>query len=378
MNMVTQLFQKLDTVSISAIQTIYTSLVTALLPVFTVGVTLYVVYWGYEMIYGRASLTAGAFVWRMLRIWLIYLIAFSWSPFSILVVNVFTSTADGVATAVCTGVGGTGCSSPESAVGSQLSMVFSNGLTAAKTISASGGWGAAFSLGLLAIIDIVAVVIFIAVAITLVMIGKVALFVLLGLAPLFIAMALFDFSSTLFTGWLRTCVQYAIVPVIVYGILSFLLTIMNAAIANVAGITDMSSGLTLLGPFLILCVVGVVILLQALPIAASIAGGAALYNPFPSMVTYAARDYRMRRALMYGRGGGGGGSGPALLPPPSSGGGQATITQGSNTISPGPGPGGFGGYYASPAAEQVAGALLASRVAQYRARNRNDASQSES
>src|SRR5208283_3183561 len=62
---VTQLFQKLDTVSISAIQTIYTSLVTALLPVFTVGVTLYVVYWGYEMIYGRASLTAGAFVWRM-------------------------------------------------------------------------------------------------------------------------------------------------------------------------------------------------------------------------------------------------------------------------------------------------------------------------
>ena len=316
---------------------------TALLPVFTVGVTLYVVYWGYEMIYGRASLTAGAFVWRMLRIWLIYLIAFSWSPFSILVVNVFTSTADGVATAVCTGVGGTGCSSPESAVGSQLSMVFSNGLTAAKTISASGGWGAAFSLGLLAIIDIVAVVIFVAVAITLVMIGKVALFVLLGLAPLFIAMALFDFSSTLFTGWLRTCVQYAIVPVIVYGILSFLLTIMNAAIANVAGITDMSSGLTLLGPFLILCVVGVVILLQALPIAASIAGGAALYNPFPSMVTYAARDYRMRRALMYGRGGGGSGSGPALLPPPSLGGGQATITQGSNTISPGPGPGGFGG-----------------------------------
>jgi len=215
MNMVTQLFQKLDTVSISAIQTIYTSLMTALLPVFTVGVTLYVVYWGYEMIYGRASLTAGAFVWRMLRIWLIYFIAFSWSPFSILVVNVFTSTADGVATAVCSGVGGTGCSSPESAVGSQLSMVFSNGLTAAKTISASGGWGAAFSLGLLAIIDIVAVVIFVAVAITLVMIGKVALFVLLGLAPLFIAMALFDFSSTLFTGWLRTCVQYAIVPVIV-------------------------------------------------------------------------------------------------------------------------------------------------------------------
>ena len=271
MNVVTQLFQKIDSVSINAIQTIYSALVSALMPVFSVGVTIYVVYWGYEMIYGRAPLTAGSFVWRMLRIWLIYLIAFNWSAFSTLVVNVFTNTADGVATAVCTGVGGTSCGTPETAVASQLSNVLTNGLTAAKTIAASGGWGAALTLGLLAVVDIIATIIFVAAAITLVMIGKVALFVLLGLAPLFIAMALFDFSSTLFTGWLRTCAQYAIVPMLVYGILSFLLTIMNAAITNVGGITDISSGLTVLVPFLILCVVGTVILFQAMPIAASIA-----------------------------------------------------------------------------------------------------------
>ena len=46
MNVVTQLFQKIDSVSINAIQTIYSALVTALLPVFSVGVTIYVVYWG--------------------------------------------------------------------------------------------------------------------------------------------------------------------------------------------------------------------------------------------------------------------------------------------------------------------------------------------
>ena len=369
MNVVTQLFQKIDSVSINAIQTIYSALVTALLPVFSIGVTIYVVYWGYEMIYGRAPLTAGAFVWRMLRIWLIYLIAFNWSSFSTLVVNVFTNTADGVATAVCTGVGGTNCGTPETAIGSQLSNVLTNGLAAAKTIAASGGWGAALTLGLLAVVDIIATIIFVAAAITLVMIGKVALFVLLGLAPLFIAMALFDFSSTLFTGWLRTCAQYAIVPMLVYGILSFLLTIMNAAIANVGGITDISSGLTVLVPFLILCVVGTVILFQAMPIAASIAGGSSLYNPFPGMVSHAARDHRMRRYLASNRSVGG----APMLPAPSSGGGggQATIVQGGNTISPGPGPA-YAGSYPSPAAEQVAGALLATRYAQYRARNGAD------
>ena len=47
MNVVTQLFQKIDSVSINAIETIYSALVTALIPVFSVGVTIYVVYWGY-------------------------------------------------------------------------------------------------------------------------------------------------------------------------------------------------------------------------------------------------------------------------------------------------------------------------------------------
>jgi type IV secretion system protein VirB6 len=152
------------------------------------------------------------------------------------------------------------------------------------------------------------------------------------------------------------------VPMLVYGILSFLLTIMNAAITNVGGITDISSGLTVLVPFLILCVVGTVILFQAMPIAASIAGGSSLYNPFPGMVSNAMRDYRMRRYISSSRGGGG----APLLPAPSSGGGSggATITQGGATISPGP-----GSPYASPAAEQVAGALLATRYAQYRTRN---------
>jgi type IV secretion system protein VirB6 len=187
-------------------------------------------------------------------------------------------------------------------------------------------------------------------------------------------MALFDFSSTLFTGWLRTCAQYAIVPMLVYGILSFLLTIMNAAITNVGGITDISSGLTVLVPFLILCVVGTVILFQAMPIAASIAGGSSLYNPFPGMVSNAVRDYRMRRFLASSRGVAGV---PMLPAPPSGGGGPATITQGGNTISPGPGSGYASSSYASPAAEQVAGALLATRYAQYRARNGADNPQTE-
>jgi hypothetical protein len=82
----------------------------------------------------------------------------------------------------------------------------------------------------------------------------------------------------------------------------------------------------------------------------------------------------MRRYLASNRSVGG----APMLPAPSSGGGggQATIVQGGNTISPGPGST-YAGSYASPAAEQVAGALLATRYAQYRARNGADTSATE-
>jgi len=87
-------------------------------------------------------------------------------------------------------------------------------------------------------------VVFVSVGITLVLIGKVALFVAPGHGAVFHLDGAVRIYSSLFTGWMRTCAQYAIVPLIVYGILGFLLTIMNAAITNLANITDLSSGMT--------------------------------------------------------------------------------------------------------------------------------------
>jgi type IV secretion system protein VirB6 len=212
---------------------------------------------------------------------LIWSLALGWSDFSILIAQVFVHGGDGIATAVCTGAGGTNCASAEASVSSSLSTLLANALAAAKVVASSGSGFSVVGLAILGLVLILLAVVFVSVGITLVLIGKVALFVLLGMAPFFISMALFGFTSSLFTGWMRTCAQYAIVPLIVYGILGFLLTIMNAAITNLANITDLSSGMTLFAPFMILCVVGIGLVPQSLSIAASIAGGHALhlFNP---------------------------------------------------------------------------------------------------
>jgi type IV secretion system protein VirB6 len=123
-----------------------------------------------------------------------------------------------------------------------------------------------------------------------------------------------------------------------------------------------SSGLTVIAPFLILCIVGTVMLPQSLSIAASIAGGHSLQNPFYGLATRGLRDYAYWRVARGWRNGGGARSEPPALPPA-----HATITQGAATISPGAGGRDFS---ADPRAEQVAGALIEARVAQARARNR--------
>ena len=255
-DIVTQLFSAVDTAAANSIQTIYQSLTAGLQPVLVVAMTVYVAYWGLEMIFGRASLSAGAFVWKILKMALIWSLALGWSDFSTFVAQVFVHGGDGIATAVCTGAGGTNCSSAEASVSSSLSTLLANALAAAKVVASSGSGFSVVGLAILGLVLILLAVVFVSVGITLVLIGKVALFVLLGMAPFFISMALFGFTSSLFTGWMRTCAQYAIVPLIVYGILGFLLTIMNAAITNFAGITDLSSGMTL-SPSSLLRAVGI-------------------------------------------------------------------------------------------------------------------------
>ena len=148
-DIVTQLFSAVDTAAANSIQTIYQSLTAGLQPVLVVAMTVYVAYWGLEMIFGRASLSAGAFVWKILKIALIWSLALGWSDFSTFVAQVFVHGGDGIATAVCTGAGGTNCSSAEASVSSSLSTLLANALAAAKVVASSGSGFSVVGLAIL-------------------------------------------------------------------------------------------------------------------------------------------------------------------------------------------------------------------------------------
>lgn len=272
------LFDKVDSLGASTIQSLYTTLSQQLQPVFLIGMTIYVVFWGYEMIFGRSQAAPNIFLWRVVRIMLIYGMAFTWPDFQALVVNVFTQSANGIGAAVCSSVAGaaaTACSATQS-----LTNVWNAGMSVASSVSQAGGtFGIA--LMMLAIVIVVFVALFVAASAAIVVLGKMALFLLLGLAPIFIAMALFDFSSRLFTGWITQAAQYAVLQILGYGFLGFYVTLMQTTAQDVASaVSTGSSGtgavLTVIAPFLLMCGIGLILLFELMSIASGIAGGAPL------------------------------------------------------------------------------------------------------
>lgn len=267
------MFSQVDTLGATAVQSIYTSLASSLLPVFVIAMTIYVSFWGYEMLFGRAPFTAGEFVWRIGRMMLIYWLAFTWGDFSTLIVNVLTSVPNDMGTVVCNAVGGQGCNAAGNSVSAGLTNVWTAANTVSGSVSAAGGI-TGIGLAILSYVILIIAILFIAFAAFLIVFGKIALFVLLSLAPLFISMALFRITSHLFNGWMRSCAQYALIPVIVYAFLGFFLVLIQTTITNIqATVVNSTTALTVISPFLLMCLIGFFLLSQILNIVHGIAGG---------------------------------------------------------------------------------------------------------
>jgi type IV secretion system protein VirB6 len=277
-------FTDLDNVGTSVVQSLYTSIGSALQPVATIGLTVYVAYYGYEIVFGRATTSATDFVWRVVRLGLVYGLAFTWGDFQTIVVNVLSQTADSIGGTICTAVaaqvqggsnacvstsGGTGS---ESVIATALNAIWVSGSTAAQNITQAGG---SFGVGLMLlglVVDIL-VCLFIVEAMFMVVMGKLALFVLLGLAPIFIAMALFSFTSSLFNGWLRSCLSFSIVPLLTYGFLGFFTGLISAQQSALnSAVSGNTVSMASVAPFVIMCVLGALLMTQIPSIAAGITG----------------------------------------------------------------------------------------------------------
>jgi type IV secretion system protein VirB6 len=175
----------------------------AMVTVLTIMLTLFVAWFGINLLLGRANLSVRSLTPRMMTIGLVLTLVTSWVAYSTLVWNLAIGGPDWIAT-VITGAQG----SATQVFAEKIDIVFqalqqaSPGQAQGKDISAFSPEGMMWLGAMLLLLGTVGVLVT----------ARIALAVLVAVGPVFVVMALFGGTRGLFVGWLKGLVMLALVP----------------------------------------------------------------------------------------------------------------------------------------------------------------------
>jgi type IV secretion system protein VirB6 len=286
----TQLFQRVDTFGTNFVQQTFQALSNALTAgsfnVAALMLTLYVIFWGVGIWQGTAKGGPSDHAFRLFRAFAIYAMATGWADFQVLVYRFMNEGPSAIGNAMLTTVSA-------NATGNMANLNSVNGvqtalqnlyLTAGNTASAylqNAGvlnFGAYIFAGIL----MVTMVVLVAFAAFLIILSKLFMWLLLALAPLFIILLLFGFTSRYFSGWANTLVTYFVVQVLVYGTIAFIISIAQTYIDAVnAANANASTNLGQILPVILIAVVGTLLLTQVQTAAMGITGTMGFRSPTP-------------------------------------------------------------------------------------------------
>nr|WP_181377335.1 type IV secretion system protein [Ochrobactrum sp. LM19]AJW30004.1 type IV secretion protein VirB6 [Ochrobactrum sp. LM19] len=269
-------FTRVDTLGNEVVASFYEEMTRQLNPVVTAFMTIYIVWMGYQMYFGDSPVSLKYFVEKVGGLALAFTFAMHWATFEPIVAKPLMQTPNGIATAVCSIIGGDGCGSESGGTAQALNQILTAGYNASDQVRAAGGL-TGVGLMILAIAMMLIVGLFISSAIGLLMLAKIAIILLLALAPIFVACWLFPITRPMMHGWITVIAGFVVLQIVVFGMLGFSLFLVKDVVTN---LSDKGTDVTMaeIVPFLVMIVVCFALLKQSIPIALGIAGGARIEN----------------------------------------------------------------------------------------------------
>ena len=271
------LISHVDSIILGFVQGSFGSLTATIQILWRLMFIVFIAVYGYKVIIsGRFS--ASDLVWHCFKIILLLVIATEWDTFFLFVYNMATdlpADISGLLIAAAADNIGSGAND-ESSANQALSTFFDRGMTVSSKLLEGAGWsdfGQYMYAGL---------VWFGTIGLTgystmLIVLSKLAVAILLAVGPVFILLLVFANTKSLFEGWLRTLLNYAIVPIFVYALLALILMLIEQPLTILEQNSNTNSNLlSYIGPFLLTAIVSMLLLSQILNMAASITGGVSL------------------------------------------------------------------------------------------------------
>ncbi len=272
---VTDLLSQVDASTATYVTQGYAALVSKYITLIQSVVVCAIAFLGWKTLYHPSDFSTGNFLKMTLKIAVVYSLATNWSFFCTYLYNVLTDGPNEIAGALMQSTGSAYDSS-----NSALQALFDQGITAGMNIWNLGEWRhpLPYVLGM----DVWLVTgILTGVAIIMISIAKIFLAILIVLAPIFIPLMFSDSLKGVTEAWLKLCLGFSLVPLMVDSALLFtngildkgmdtLTTLSQEALDN---IVSLITGVVIFDIGVLLCCV---LLYKGAELAAQIGGGMAV------------------------------------------------------------------------------------------------------
>lgn len=293
--LITSILNGIDNMGNQFVQTVYMSLGGAMGGVFTGMFTIYIVWWGYQIVAGKDPITPFAAAFRLGRVAIIYLFVTQWATFSKTIYVLIQSVPDEVGKVVVGTVARASGNqlSDQSAIPGYLDNLYS----AAQDVASQVYTGSFYDLfgAILAMAVLIFTIVFAGVCAAAIIAAKIMLLIAVALAPIWIIMWLFKWSSRIAEGFISLVTYMIIQQILLYGFLGFYMSLLNLAISTATSTGEEADGkLSMVLPLLLVEVIGLYILGQIPNIASMLNGGgysssAGAYNSYVAAFTKAAK-----------------------------------------------------------------------------------------
>jgi type IV secretion system protein VirB6 len=264
----------IDNIGEDFVRTVYMQLGNAMGNVFTLMLTLYIIWWGYSIMSGRESISPIEAAYRLGRVVIIYLLLNRWGTFSATIYQLVQSIPDEVGKVIVGAVSrATGDQlSDQAAIPALIDNLYQGAQDVANQVY-SGSFYDIFG-ALLSLLVLLSVILFVALAIAAIIAAKVMLFITLALAPIWIILWLYRWSSRMSEGFISLTTFLMIQQVLIYGFLGFYFSLVNAALNTAtSGGANMDSKMSLVLPLVLVTIIGIYVLMQIPSIASILNGG---------------------------------------------------------------------------------------------------------
>jgi type IV secretion system protein VirB6 len=246
--------------------------------------TIYVMCWGYLLMTGRLDEPFVDGLRRLIVLAVVLGVSLHLWLYNTVIVDTFYSAPATFAAAVV------GAGDPVTTI----DAIWASGGTVAGNLWAKGGLlSGDFGFYLAGAVVWFLVGILCVYAMFLIALSSIALALLLALGPLFVALLLFDATKRYFAAWVAQLANYALITVLTVMLAALLLQVVNSYAAQTAA---RGTAILTVDALNMMLVAGLVFLVlrQVMPIAAALAGGAAL-NSFAVMSRSAGTGLRLGR-----------------------------------------------------------------------------------